>query len=306
MKSYTIGKKWNTDFCDVLPGCLADLTNHKLIIHKDIKSEKIDDVITVGKSKKVVHLILRNNHYDYLTEKKKEIGNESGVKTNLRLGNVEANGKTEVKFHNSKANKLDHKLPTIVLPFKSDYATKRINAKKNELFHDKNFNIVFKAQGKLIDLTRAARIKYSNKETKEEPNNKQETHRKEVSIQDTEGAIYLATCKICNRERINSKYIGESGRKLKERIKEHMRCNLNPNEISSAICQHSFRAHGCKPTESEWDFEILSIQKDTQQRKTFEAYLIHKMQPNLNRDAGVNILLTDVTLPYKKSERQRA
>jgi len=113
------------------------------------------------------------------------------------------------------------------------------------------------------------------------------------------GVIYEAICKRCKEQGQDSKYIGETGRILSVRIKEHLR-KISPedfqSENNSAIGQHSCNKHGEQPSISNWDFKILDKAIRIQDRKAIEALLITKRKPIINRDGGIHIIIDNFNM----------
>ena len=87
--------------------------------------------------------------------------------------------------------------------------------------------------------------------------------------------VYRADCLECKLLGKTNCYVGETGRKLDDRIREHMRAinskDLN-NETISAVALHSFSEHGKQPAINDWDFKILDKSEKTQDRRCLEGY----------------------------------
>jgi hypothetical protein len=143
-----------------------------------------------------------------------------------------------------------------------------------------DFKLVFKTYTRLIDLTRWTNA--NENQTK-------------VYNQDTFGAIYAAKCKLCQNPEQPGIYVGETGRKLGDRIAEHCR-KIKTEDVgklsTSAIAEHSIKSHGTQPSIEMWDFEVLDTSRRTQDRKTLEALYIMRIRPSLNRDKGVHVINT--------------
>ena len=84
-----------------------------------------------------------------------------------------------------------------------------------------------------------------------------------------------------------AKYIGETGRTLDTRIKEH-RLSVQKNNLKSALSEH-ICAH--PNHQIMWDsVECLNSNLNaTTQRKLPEAIQIRRLRPQLNRDNGLEI-----------------
>jgi hypothetical protein len=72
----------------------------------------------------------------------------------------------------------------------------------------------------------------------------------------TKGIIYLTTCTHCNKQ-----YVGQSGRKLKERIKEHLYNILQKKEVTGV--------HYSLPGHSHWNFKVQIIERVTPNTPTY-------------------------------------
>ena len=64
----------------------------------------------------------------------------------------------------------------------------------------------------------------------------------------TKGIIYLTTCTHCNKQ-----YVGQTGRKFKERMKEHLYNMYKKTEVTGT--------HYALPGHSHWNFKVQIIEK---------------------------------------------
>ncbi|MCG8432367.1 MAG: hypothetical protein MJA29_14510, partial [Candidatus Omnitrophica bacterium] len=98
---------------------------------------------------------------------------------------------------------------------------------------------------------------------------------------DKKGTVYQIKCSC------NNTYIGETGRPLNVRVKEHKQ-SCQKMDHKSAISEHLME----NPTHSI-DWENVTILKDnltnTHKRKLHEAISITRSSPELNRDCGQEI-----------------
>ena len=82
------------------------------------------------------------------------------------------------------------------------------------------------------------------------------------------GVIYLTTCTHCNKQ-----YVGQTGRKLKERMREHLYNMYQKKEVTGL--------HYSLPGHSHWNFKVQIIEKVTPNTPTFrlerEDYWIKKL-----------------------------
>ncbi|XGW16426.1 hypothetical protein V3C99_001696, partial [Haemonchus contortus] len=89
------------------------------------------------------------------------------------------------------------------------------------------------------------------------------------------GVIYLITCEACGDE-----YIGETGRPLVCRIKEHL-AGLKNSRPETPLGDHRRNRHG--GVEFEVSVRILMREPTTSARKTLEAFWIRAKDPQINR-----------------------
>ena len=74
-------------------------------------------------------------------------------------------------------------------------------------------------------------------------------------VEDQAGVVYQISCKECS-----AKYIGQTGRHLRERLKEHKRATEKGNHLESGVAEHvSNSGH-----EIGWSVKVLD--KDSNQR----------------------------------------
>ena len=94
------------------------------------------------------------------------------------------------------------------------------------------------------------------------------------------GSIYQVGCTDCDNI-----YIGESGRQLNTRIKEH-RKSVSMGTSSSALSEHSMRTgHSIN-----WDgVKVIDQESSEIKRKIKEAISIRRHHPKLNRDGGYEL-----------------
>ncbi|VDO87317.1 unnamed protein product [Heligmosomoides polygyrus] len=89
------------------------------------------------------------------------------------------------------------------------------------------------------------------------------------------GTVYLITCTECRDE-----YIGETGRPLWVRVKEHAD-GLNKCRVSTPLGEHRLRVHN--GTTIGVEVTILARESDIAARKTLEALWIAFKNPTINR-----------------------
>jgi hypothetical protein len=265
LRDYVYKKSWNSDTVDLIPAFIKDLTKRTIIIMSNengslkrtvFKSDVCTEEDTIG-------VILENNHYNYVD--RNQCNKESWKKWFADI--LPAPELTK-----------EFRKPTITLSFKSDKVTKKIMEKKSTLESDKFFNIVFKSSVKLCDIAKRT--------------NSEEYKNTKVEDNCFPGVVYQATCTLCANKGTKNFYIGETGRSVTTRMTEHCR-KYNENQdltSTSALGEHCFQFHGTQPSTQNWDVEVLCRESKTQNRKTLEAYFIKMRRPNLNRDAGVQLI----------------
>uniref|UniRef100_A0A7I4YNC5 Reverse transcriptase domain-containing protein n=1 Tax=Haemonchus contortus TaxID=6289 RepID=A0A7I4YNC5_HAECO len=91
----------------------------------------------------------------------------------------------------------------------------------------------------------------------------------------TSGVVYLITCNLCEDE-----YIGETGRPLCVRVKEHLE-GLNRARVETPLGAHRVESH--KGVVFGITVRILLREPLTSARKTLEAFFINANSPKMNR-----------------------
>ena len=98
-------------------------------------------------------------------------------------------------------------------------------------------------------------------------------------VEKRSGVVYEIPCKDCA-----SSYIGQTGRQLGDRLKEHK--SKAPSRKPSAVSEHSFDAHH----KIDWDrTKVLDKEDREYPRLVREALHIRKNNPELNRDQGLEL-----------------
>jgi hypothetical protein len=197
LRDYVEKKVWNQDLAYILPAILSDVIGRSINVITDyatkIKVSAFEHVPCSTDNE--IFLILQNGHYNWLNMEKLEPNTLSWLK-----------GSTCTREPDSKPN---FARPTIVLPFKSDVASNKINRFKESLSIGNEFNISFKTTGKLCEIARRTNAKLVNQKCDEI-----KQHKPDV------GVVYSLKCKDCHEDGITSVYIRETGRELDIRLKE--------------------------------------------------------------------------------------
>ena len=104
------------------------------------------------------------------------------------------------------------------------------------------------------------------------------------------GVIYRITCLSCG-----DTYIGETGRPLCVRIKEHLD-GLNKSRPFTPLGQHRISRH--EGAEIQIAVKILSFEPELLARKTLEAFWIAAKNPKMNRKDECLAITTELA-PYQ-------
>ena len=90
--------------------------------------------------------------------------------------------------------------------------------------------------------------------------------------------VYRIKCE-CEEE-----YIGETGRPVATRVKEHRTALSKAQLEKSAVAEHAANSQH----EIQWDeVEIIGRERHYRKRKLLESHLIKQNRPHLNRDRGL-------------------
>ena len=93
--------------------------------------------------------------------------------------------------------------------------------------------------------------------------------------------VYQVNCKQCD-----ASYIGQTGRHLYERIKEHCSAVEKGYTRQSGIAEHAYEKHH----DIDWDgVQILDQESDHAKRLVCEALHIRISNPSMNRERGVEV-----------------
>ena len=95
---------------------------------------------------------------------------------------------------------------------------------------------------------------------------------------DSSGIVYNIPCKDCS-----SCYIGQTGRKLSQRLSEHKRAVVGADFNTSALAEHAWT----NDHRVDWEnVKILARKSDLTARTILESVLIRTTKDTLNRDCG--------------------
>ncbi|KAJ1359872.1 hypothetical protein KIN20_038414 [Parelaphostrongylus tenuis] len=103
------------------------------------------------------------------------------------------------------------------------------------------------------------------------------------------GTIYLISCEACGDE-----YIGETGRPLCIRVKEHLTGKRN-YDPKTPIGTHREQKHN--GADFDVKVTVLAQESKTSTRKTLEAFWIHSKGPKMNRKEECLVITGDLA-PY--------
>ena len=94
------------------------------------------------------------------------------------------------------------------------------------------------------------------------------------------GVVYEISCKDCS-----AKYIGQTGRHLRERLKEHKRATERGNDLESGVAEHvANTGHHI-----DWSANVLDKDLNQRRRLVREAISIRKNKPSMNREQGFEL-----------------
>ena len=100
-----------------------------------------------------------------------------------------------------------------------------------------------------------------------------------VETEKRSGVVYQIPCKDCDQS-----YIGQTGRQLEVRIKEHK--STAPSRKPSAVAEHK---EDTKHTIDWKAVKIVDKEDRAYPRLVREAIQIRKLKPELNRDQGLEL-----------------
>jgi DNA polymerase III alpha subunit (gram-positive type) len=281
MEKYFEERKWNSDFGDIIPIIAAETFNVTLVILKNVEG-KLNQVIINEGGNKVLGLILENDHYSYI---RKEQNLKNIIEKTKNQNRIESSISKDSMMLDTEKSKIPRTVDytqqaKLILNYSSEKSTKKIKQTIRSLDKNNEIQVIFKSAVRFLDLIKQQQVEGVNNRNNSE------------HIEKKTGAIYQASCVKCLKEKKNAFYIGETGRKLQDRIKEHMKQVkevVDPTKIS-AIALHAMRVHNSQPSRVDWDFKILDVAQSTLCRKILEAHFIKKIKPNLNREDSVSII----------------
>lgn len=97
-------------------------------------------------------------------------------------------------------------------------------------------------------------------------------------LMDTSNVVYLINCKSCEEQQKSSVYIGQTKKRLRERINQHCN-NVKKQQLTTALSIHA------TDHKHSFDFEnpkILTIEKDVKKREFLESYHIMMNPASIN------------------------
>ena len=117
----------------------------------------------------------------------------------------------------------------------------------------------------------------------------------EEDFLNTKGVVYGIKCRLCDTEQKREKgnkipmmYIGEIGRKIRERITEHF-TNYRDKNKRSEIFEHGEQKHG-ESDRKNWDFQIIKKEGNKILRKMYESKEIANNANLLNKSKGITYI----------------
>ena len=110
---------------------------------------------------------------------------------------------------------------------------------------------------------------------------KQELVTPKDKVCDKHGVVYKIECRDCD-----ATYVGQTGRNLSQRVKEHHTATVKGQTVNSGIAQHAWELHH----EIDWDnVTILTQEHSDRHRQVREALFIQELAPSMNRDVGIDL-----------------
>ena len=97
---------------------------------------------------------------------------------------------------------------------------------------------------------------------------------------DQSGVVYQITYEDCPAQ-----YVGQTGRHLRERIKEHQRATEKSYHLESGVAEH------VKDTnhQIDWSAKVLDRESNQRRRLVREAIWIKRNRPSMNRETGFKL-----------------
>ena len=89
--------------------------------------------------------------------------------------------------------------------------------------------------------------------------------------EDQSGVVYQISCKECS-----AKYIGQTGRQLGERLKEHKRATQKGYYLESGVAEHVINTGH----DIDWSAEVLAKDLKQMRRLVREAVMIRRNKPS--------------------------
>ena len=102
--------------------------------------------------------------------------------------------------------------------------------------------------------------------------------------------IYLVTCQLCGSE-----YVGETGRPLCVRVKEHLD-GMRRSRVQTPLGAHRMQYH--RDAEFEVSVSILAQESEISARKTIEAFWIIASDPKMNKKDEC-VAITSELAPFR-------
>ena len=98
---------------------------------------------------------------------------------------------------------------------------------------------------------------------------------------DKAGVVYQIECKDCE-----ASYVGQTGRHLRERLKEHTKALEKGNTMNSGVAEHAFEKHHNIDLDN---IRVLDTESNQSKRLVREALRIRSLGPSMNRDRGIDL-----------------
>jgi hypothetical protein len=186
-------------------------------------------------------------------------------------------------FKKESGGKKDYEKPTIVM----HYINERVNKEIKDEFRKRGLdcNISFKAS-RIYDMCETQSKRVVEKEEMKKG-----------------GVIYKMECVKCEEKGVKKEYIGETGRKLEIRMKEH--CYKNKDEVKrTETFRHSEKEHQNMDIKN-WRISVVRREEKEFDRKIKEAVEISRSESKINNSEGMVVIGLEWWRKRKKGDGEQ-
>ena len=118
-----------------------------------------------------------------------------------------------------------------------------------------------------------------------------------------EGIVYKMECLKCEEKGIKKEYIGETGRKLEVRMREHSYKNKEEVKRTEPY-RHSEKEHQTMDLKN-WRISVVRREEREFDRKIKEAVEINSSENNINKSEGIVVIGLDWWVKKRKRDKMR-